>query len=71
MIEENVYSVLCFVDVYLLNGLKWFCVCVISMFFDLENVLIVLRILCFFNLFKLEMDCCEYISKYLEKVRKN
>ena len=69
--EENVYSVLCFADVYLLNGLKRFCARAISTFLDTENVLTVLRTSRLFNLPKLEADCCEYVSKHLEKVRKN
>lgn len=68
--EENVYSVLCFADVYLLNGLKRLCARAISTFLDPENVLTVLRTSRLFNLPKLEADCCDYISKHLEKVRK-
>ena len=66
--EENVYSVLCFADVYLLNGLKRLCAREISTFLDPDNVVTVLRTARLFNLSKLEVDCCEYISKYLEKV---
>ena len=69
--EENVHSVLCFADVYLLNGLKRLCSHAISTFLDTENVLPVLRTSRLFNLPKLEADCCEYVSKHLEKVRKN
>ena len=61
---------LCFADVYLLNGLKRLCARAISKFLDTENVLTVLRTSRLFNLPKLETDCCEYISKHLEKVRK-
>lgn len=69
--EENVYSVLCFADVYLLNGLKRLCARAISTFLDPENVLTVLRTSRLFNLPKLETDCCEYISKHLEKLIDN
>lgn len=69
--EENVYSVLCFADVYLLNGLKRLCAREISTFLDPDNVVTVLRTARLFNLSKLEVDCCEYISKYLEKVLDN
>ena len=68
--EENVYSVLCFADVYLLSGLKRLCARVITTFLDPENVLTVLRTARLFNQPRLEVDCCEYISKHLEKVRK-
>ncbi|XP_022805114.1 ankyrin repeat and BTB/POZ domain-containing protein 1-like isoform X2 [Stylophora pistillata] len=64
--EENVYSVLCFADVYLLGGLKRLCARVISAFLDTENVLTVLRTARLFNLPRLEVDCCEYTSKHLE-----
>jgi len=69
--EENVYSVLCFADVYLLNGLKRLCARAISTFLDTENVLTVLRTSRLFNLPKLEADCCEYVSKHLEKLIDN
>lgn len=67
--EENVYSVLCFADVYLLTGLKRLCARVISTFLDPENVFTVLRTARLFDLPRLEVDCCEYIGKNLEKVR--
>ena len=67
--EENVYSVLCFADVYLLNGLKRLCARVITSLLDTENVFTVLRTARLFNLPKLEVDCCEFISRNLEKVR--
>ena len=67
--EENVYSVLCFADVYLLNGLKRLCARVITSLLDIENVFTVLRTARLFNLPKLEVDCCEFISRNLEKVR--
>ena len=67
--EENVYSVLCFADVYLLNGLKRLCARIISSLLDTENVFTVLRTARLFNLPKLEVDCCEFISRNLEKVR--
>lgn len=66
--EENVYSVLCFADIYLLSGLKRLCARVISAFLDTENVLTVLRTARLFNLPRLEVDCCEYMSKHLEMV---
>lgn len=64
--EENVYSVLCFADIYLLSGLKRLCARVIGAFLDTENVLTVLRTARLFNLPRLEVDCCEYMSKHLE-----
>lgn len=67
--EENVYSVLCFADVYLLSGLKRLCARVITSLLDTENVFTVLRTARLFNLPKLEVDCCEFISRNLEKVR--
>lgn len=66
--EENVYSVLCFADIYLLSGLKRLCARVISAFLDTENVLTVFRTARLFNLPRLEVDCCEYMSKHLEMV---
>ena len=66
--EENVYSVLCFADIYLLSGLKRLCARVIGAFLDTENVLTVLRTARLFNLPRLEVDCCEYMSKHLEMV---
>lgn len=69
--EENVYSVLCFADVYLLTGLKRLCARVISTFLDPENVFTVLRTARLFDLPRLEVDCCEYIGKNLEKVVDN
>ena len=68
MTEENVYSVLCFADIYLLSGLKRLCARVIGAFLDTENVLTVLRTARLFNLPRLEVDCCEYMSKHLEMV---
>ncbi|XP_027045156.1 ankyrin repeat and BTB/POZ domain-containing protein 1-like [Pocillopora damicornis] len=64
--EENVYNVLCFADIYLLSGLKRLCARVISAFLDTENVLTVFRTARLFNLPRLEVDCCEYMSKHLE-----
>ncbi|KAM7437250.1 Ankyrin repeat and BTB/POZ domain-containing protein 1 [Porites harrisoni] len=69
--EENVYSVLCFADVYLLNGLKRLCAREISSLLDPDSVVTVLRTARLFNLPGLEVNCCEYISKHLEKVIDN
>jgi len=63
-----VYSVLCFADVYLLNGLKRLCAREISSLLDPDSVVTVLRTARLFNLPGLEVNCCEYISKHLEEV---
>lgn len=69
--EENVFSVLCFADVYLLNGLKRLCARVIANLLDNDNVVTVLKTARLFNQPKLEADCCEFIGKNLDKVRTN
>lgn len=69
MTEENVFSVLCLADVYLLSGLKRLCARIVTGLLDTENVVTVLKTARLFNLAKLEVDCCEFISKNLEKVR--
>lgn len=69
MTEENVFSVLCLADVYLLSGLKRLCARIVTGLLDTENVVTVLKTARLFNLTKLEVDCCEFISKNLEKVR--
>ena len=53
---------------YLLNGLKRLCAREISSLLDPDSVVTVLRTARLFNLPGLEVNCCEYISKHLEKV---
>ncbi|XP_068714440.1 ankyrin repeat and BTB/POZ domain-containing protein 1-like isoform X1 [Montipora foliosa] len=69
--EENVFSVLCFSDVYLLSGLKRLCSRIVTSLLDTDNVVTVLRTARLFNLPKLEVDCCEFMSKNLEKIIDN
>ncbi|KAK2553954.1 Ankyrin repeat and BTB/POZ domain-containing protein 1 [Acropora cervicornis] len=69
--EENVFSVLCLADVYLLSGLKRLCARIVTGLLDTENVVTVLKTARLFNLAKLEVDCCEFISKNLEKIIEN
>lgn len=71
MTEENVFSVLCFSDVYLLSGLKRLCSRIVTSLLDTDNVVTVLRTARLFNLPKLEVDCCEFMSKNLEKIIDN
>lgn len=62
---------LCFSDVYLLSGLKRLCSRIVTSLLDTDNVVTVLRTARLFNLPKLEVDCCEFMSKNLEKIIDN
>ncbi|KXJ05523.1 Ankyrin repeat and BTB/POZ domain-containing protein 1 [Exaiptasia diaphana] len=64
---QNLYSVLCAADLYLLNGLKRLCANQIKDHLDVDNVIPILKTARLFSLEGLESNCVMFLAKCLEK----
>lgn len=65
---ENLFSVLCAADLYLLKGLKRFCANLIKCHIDVDNAIPILKTARLFSLEDLEAYCVIFLARHLEKV---